>query len=299
MSLSLGFAILSHNEPAQLLRLTRTLTVMFDGPAIACHHDFSQCPLDVNLFSPNVRFVRPHVETRWAHISVSLATLEALNCLRNHANPEWFVFLSGSDYPVRSADAIIKDLSSTRYDAFLGSQPMFETREVRYGVPGWVGEAWDRYCVQTCSVPLPSRDLKFGFLPLRRKKLDIRNPTMVRLILRAKGCPVRIFGGDAWFEANRKAVDRLLAASIHRLLRYFRDRFGPDEALFHTVLCNQKDVALGPAKRYVDWSNGGCNPKVLDMSDVPRMVGSGAHFARKFDRNGVVQDFLDKTILCI
>jgi hypothetical protein len=35
--------------------------------------------------------------------------------------------------------------------------------------------------------------------------------------------------------------------------------------------------------RFIDWSLGGHHPKTLGMEDVPRILESGAHFARKFD----------------
>ncbi len=53
MFLKIGFAILSHTEPEQLLRLVRTLNSMFGDPPIVCHHDFSQCSLHEALFPTN------------------------------------------------------------------------------------------------------------------------------------------------------------------------------------------------------------------------------------------------------
>ena len=63
MSVKIGFAILSYNEPEQLLRLVKTLNAMFGDPPIVCHHDFSKCSLDEALFPSNVRFVHPHMVT--------------------------------------------------------------------------------------------------------------------------------------------------------------------------------------------------------------------------------------------
>ena len=61
MGVRIGFSILSHNEPEQLLRLVKTLNAMFGDPPIVCHHNFSQCSLDEALFPTNVRFVHPHI----------------------------------------------------------------------------------------------------------------------------------------------------------------------------------------------------------------------------------------------
>ena len=60
----LGFVILTHDNPPQILRLINRLVSMFDNPPIVCHHDFSKCDLDTNLFPPNVSFVLPHFVRR-------------------------------------------------------------------------------------------------------------------------------------------------------------------------------------------------------------------------------------------
>ena len=112
MVVKIGFAILSYTEPEQLLRLVKTLNTMFGDPPIVCHHDFSQCSLDEAVFPPNVRFVHPHIGTRWGDIAVPLAALRAFGLLRKYDQPDWFVLLSGSDYPVRPYDKIVTNLSN-------------------------------------------------------------------------------------------------------------------------------------------------------------------------------------------
>ena len=56
--------------------------------------------------------------------------------------------------------------------------------------------------------------------------------------------PSRIFGGDFWFQANQKAIDRLLEPAMQKLVRYYRGRHVPDESIFHTLLCNQADLRI-------------------------------------------------------
>jgi hypothetical protein len=84
------------------------------------------------------------------------------------------------------------------------------------------------------------------------------------------------------------------------LVRYFSKRRNVDESLFHTVLCNQPELRIcKDNKRYEDWSRDGKHPKWLEISDVPKMLASGAHFARKFRADGVVQEFIDQRVLGI
>ena len=72
-----------------------------------------------DLFIPTWSLVR-------GHISVPLALLKAFRLLRERDQPDWYVPLSGSDYPVRPADEIEAELSGTKFDAYL------DYREILY-----------------------------------------------------------------------------------------------------------------------------------------------------------------------
>lgn len=74
----IGFILLTHSEPAQILRLVDRLNAMFHWPPIVCHHNFSLCSLSIETFSANVSFVRPHIQTKWADFSVIEATVRAI-----------------------------------------------------------------------------------------------------------------------------------------------------------------------------------------------------------------------------
>jgi hypothetical protein len=81
MGVTIGFVIVSHDKPAQLLRLVRRLMMLYDNPPIVCHHDFSKCSLEGYDFPKEVMFVRPHIVTKWAGISFVHAYLAALRIL--------------------------------------------------------------------------------------------------------------------------------------------------------------------------------------------------------------------------
>jgi hypothetical protein len=64
-------------------------------------------------------------------------------------------------------------------------------------------------------------------------------------------------------------------------------------------LANDSAVKLSQNHlRYVDWTNGGSNPKFLTTNDLPEITRSSAHFARKFDMvlDSYVLDKIDKLI---
>jgi len=68
------------------------------------------------------------------------------------------------------------------------------------------------------------------------------------------------------------------------------------------VLCSQPDLRISKdQKRFEDWTTAGigAHPKWLETSDLPKILASGAHYARKFRPNGEVQDVIDKAVLRI
>jgi core-2/I-Branching enzyme len=310
VSITIGFAILSYNEPQQLHRLITTLNAMFGGAHIVCHHNFTQCPLDETSFPKNVQFAQPHINTQWGHISVPMAALRAFALLRQNVSPDWFVLLSGSDYPVRPASDIVDELSKSNYDAYLdhreilhGVLPPGQTaQDGGFGRPDWIPLAYDRYCTSDFQLPWPSRRLLLsGSFPFRKRHFLIRNQLINKLrrafVLKQSS---RIYGGAFWFHAAQRAIDRLLDhPSTQRLLQYYRKRFIPEESIFHTALANQPDLRLFRANnRYEDWTAGGRHPKWLDDSDLRPIIDSGALFARKFRDQSVLR-LIETTLLHI
>src|SRR5262245_4964194 len=70
MDARLGFVVLSHSQPELLRRLLSALDRAYRNPSIVVHHDFSQCSLpdDAAGWSTDLQYVRPHIQTHWAHV---------------------------------------------------------------------------------------------------------------------------------------------------------------------------------------------------------------------------------------
>jgi hypothetical protein len=302
----LGFVILSHREPAQLLRLTRTLTRLYDAPPIACHHDFSQSDLNEAAFPANVAFVRPSVPTGWGKWGVVDGALGALDLLYRDGGPDWFVLLSAADYPVRPAAEVLEELRSAEVDAFIDFREIgdshasaqrfgpgnprldhFESegnrslKQARYvGAQIWLpmlrrsGRGW-RLGRYTMHLPFPSPRHPFA--------ADMRG-----------------FHGDHWFTANRRVAQLLLSPSPRhlQLRRHLRRRASPDECYYQTVICNEPGLRLSrDNKRFAEWNGGGAHPRELTAREIDAMLSSGAHFARKFAHGSPVLDRLDEMLL--
>jgi hypothetical protein len=270
----IGFALLTHDRPERIARLVARLDAMFDTPPIACHHDFDRCPMDTEAFGPNVAFVRPHVRTQWGGFSLVEATLRALRLLyASPRSPEWFVLLSGADYPIKPAARILRDLREGGCDAHI---------EHRLIDPGNLDDAWCRECHRryfSVSLPVP--------WPAPPGWRGLRLPPPVARWL---GLPFsrrfRCHAGAQWFSANHRAAGAILEGGPGQraLARHYRHAEFPSESFFHTLLAHAPGLRLsGCHRRYTDWSAGGSHPKTLGLDDLPALAASPAHFARKVD----------------
>jgi Core-2/I-Branching enzyme len=318
MSPTIGFILLTHNKPHQIVRLVQTLNRMFDRPPIVSHHDFSKCDLPLATFPENFAVVRPHEITGWGIFSVVEGTFRAIELMYKAPNPpDWFVLLSAADYPIKSANQILDDLSSGGFDVYNENVEITYKQyldSVRLGgtegsVDNWFKECYERYRVAKFEVQYPNRRLG-----ITKRVITLRHPLLTKF-LTPFSSGFRCFAGGQWFSANRKAAEYLI--NFHRsqpkLANHYRrlERLGdaktysqmviPDESYYQTVLCNAADLQVkNDNRRYVNWFpiEGDRPPKTLLMEDLPILLKSPAHFARKFDidRDSQVLDELDKVI---
>ena len=290
MKPTIGFILLTHNKPYQVIRLVSVLNHMFDNPSIVCHHDFSQSNFDGDTLTGNVSIVQPHIKTGWGRFSIIEAMLRAFQLMvESPASPDWFILLSGADYPIKPAGQIISDLDSSLFDVHIEHEP------IRYSSykSDWHKMCYYRYCVVKFWVP---------FLNWRhhliRRIVTLSNPLITSPFLpfsRKFGC----FAGGQWFCANRKAANYLmkfhkekpaLAAHYRRLDRY--KAIVPEESYFQTIFGNAPGLKVSENNwRYTDWSTQGSHPKTLLDDDLPKILASSAHFARKFDLDEDVRIF--------
>lgn len=303
----IGFVILVNPRSPleQAERLIQTLNRMFDHPPIACHHDYGQNPRFIENCPRNVRIVHPHVATQWGHFSCVEATIKALRLLYAEGNgPEWFVHLSGADYPIKPAQQILAELKASPFDGHIEHKLVSEG-DLHYPSDpdyprGWKSESWLKYCHKRyCSLRVDVRGIN------RYLRFSTRTFWLEHAIFTRGRLPFtpdfKCYAGEVWFSANHRCAGRILDFydSDQRVAMHYRKALTPEESYLQSVLGNAPDLTLSQNfLRYVDWTRGGSNPKVLTMEDLPWLLNSGAHFARKFDEavDAVVLDELDRVI---
>ena len=301
MSKAIGFVIISHNYPQQLLRLVRCLQRNYNNPPIAIHHDLAQSQIRRDDFPSDIQFVSPHVKTRWGQFSIVAAGLRSLELLYKDATPNWFVLLSGADYPVMPADRVLDELASSDKDALLEYRevPTFpstlplstpEHSHVEgFTLPGNLALAWRRYVGLNLWFPIIRSGPRIGrhtiYLPIK----DWRSPF---------GPQFKCFYGDQWFTGTGRVAEILLNPTEKhmQLRRYLRLRAVPDECYYQTIIANVPGLKISKAtRRFSEWT-GGSGPKVLNLNDLEAIVLSKAHFARKFAPDSPVLDEIDKIL---
>ena len=292
----IGFVVLTYADPPQIARLIARLRALYgpDAP-IALHHNFSQSELGAAL-PDGVRLVRPHFETGWGTWATVEATLAALRLLYAGGDgPEYVVNLSGTDYPVAPQECVLADLRGGRADAYIKAMPVSPWRRDRRATPRPLGFGPNesgpnqKVCYR--------RYYPTTFRPLGIR-IRVRSPLLAPLFSpfsrRFPCC-----AGEHWWTLGRRAVEHLLEAHERRpdLARWFAERHIPEEAYVHTIVANGTGLRVDLRNfRYVDWSSYSRSPRFLVEGDVPRVLASGAHFARKFAMDAPALDALDAAL---
>lgn len=299
----IGFVLVTYNSPEQTLFLCERLNAMFGNPPIVIHHDFSQSPLNTALFPGNVRFVEKWLRTGWGSMTVIDAQLSALRLLYSQFDPDWFVTLSTTDYPIQTADFILQELRDSPFDAYMDSRPVKNLhlpikKEGLSGMstfehPKWPQLAYNRYV----AIPLLSRAMA--------KQLDtpVEKFCLPFTFLTKRMTPFRgaitCHGGDSWFTANRRVAHLLFEETPlwRDLHRHYEKRTVPEESFYHTLLANSTGYRVCPDnKRYTDWRGCYAHPRTLGRDDLPQLLESTHHFARKFAFDPKVFRGLDEAV---
>ncbi|MDZ8029917.1 beta-1,6-N-acetylglucosaminyltransferase [Nostoc sp. DedSLP04] len=292
----IGFILLTHTKPLQIYRLINKLNSMFNYPLIVCHHDFSKCDLSVDTLSKNVLLVRPHLQTKWANFTLVEATIQALQLMYEVPNPpDWFVLLSGADYPIKTAKQILDELASSQYDAYIQYEQITYKTYKSDLKPNmlWLKNSYQRYCTKSFSFHYSKT-----YLAHLNLEICFEHPLLTKPFLPFSK-QLACFSGSQWFCANSKAAKYIIDfhSKKNALTLYYSKLKYTDESYFQTVLANASHLKLqNDRRRYIDWSDGGCHPKTLLMEDLPNLLASSAHFARKFDIDidSNILDELDK-----
>ncbi|AEV34326.1 putative N-acetylglucosaminyltransferase [Owenweeksia hongkongensis DSM 17368] len=288
--MKIAYLLLVHKNADQVNRLIDRLADGDNG--IFIHVDKkSDIHKDINKL-PNTHFVKHRIKGEWGGYSLIEATMAlfdlALACSENY---DYYILLSGQDYPLKSNAFIKKFLIQNRGKEF------FKIREMPYH--HWVKQrgGFDRI-----EIYYPK-----WILGNTRKKWIIRN-LYVQLckalgFLKKRQFFKKYYGISQWFAISRNAVEYIYKYSQENVdaLKFFKNSLIPDEIFFSTIIMNShfKDKVEPTDLKLVDWTTGPEMPLIWKEEHISRIINSEALFARKFDMDidSKVLDQIDKELL--
>lgn len=110
--------------------------------------------------------------------------------------------------------------------------------------------------------------------------------------------------GSAWTIVSRSFSEYCIMGweNLPRtLLLYYTNFVSSPEGYFQTVICNSQEYKNTTANHdlhYITWDNPPKqHPRSLGLKDYRKMVLSSRPFARKFKRNNIVLDKIDRDLL--
>ena len=195
----------------------------------------------------------------WGGYSMVDAELRGIEeLLKIGSEWEFFINLSGQDFPLKSQTHIQDFLSRNRGNDFIR---VANQRKVR-------PETLNR---------IENYFIEFGN--------RILHTPMKRLYLRG----VTPYIGNQWMILSRKFCEFVCySPEVERLKRFYRRTFIPDEGFFQTVLMNTryKGTIVKDDERTIDWVPMGTiklRPRDFTSKDAEFLLASQGLFARKFN----------------
>jgi hypothetical protein len=285
--MKIAYLILTHKNPNLLKRTIGALSS--DGCAFFIHVDLKA---DIREFSgiggKNIFLSEHRIPVYWGDFSQVEATIRLMRqALGSSARYDYFVFLQGSDYPIRSSGYIEEFVKRNSDGEFMSL--------VKMPAPGYPLAK-----INKLRYPSDKPVRRFASRALGKLGLAQRDYRKCLGGLEA-------YSGDACWALSREASASILefAARNPHVERYFRHTFTSDEMFFHTILGNSP---LRPRVRrglvYRDWPVPGAHPAMLTDAHITffeeheqvwleDQFGSGeALFARKFSDERL--DLLDR-----
>lgn len=274
--------ILTYTNPQLTERLICSIThTQFDF-YIHVDKKFSIDPYLYLAKYPNVYFIKDREDVRWAGYNTIKATFKCIKeIVATGIKYEYINFMSGQDYPIKSADYMLDFFERNKGKQFIEYQSIerqwveAQPRITKYHFTNFTFKG--RHRIEwLVNLLTPKRKLPNNLDPYGKAMFWMMNPERAMYVVN-------------FVESNPQ------------LERFFLFTWGSDEFVFQTVLMNSpyKDELVNNDYRYIDWSAGGSHPKVLDMTDLERLRNTDDLFARKVnaEKSGKLLDALDKILL--
>ncbi|NDJ23729.1 hypothetical protein GS682_19200 [Nostoc sp. B(2019)] len=298
--MNLAYLVLAHNTPNHLCKLIDAL----NSPNVHffIHIDRKS---DNSLFKEkinyqNVTFIQDRVSIYWGEFSIVQATINLIReALSSQNKFDYLILISGSDYPLKSANYINDYLSQRSGTEFINLVEMPNQE---------VGKLLDRlykYNPQTLYKNSFYRTVIRIFAVVINKVLRWK-----RDYKKALG-NLKPYAGSQWWALSADACHHILwfIETNPKIVKFFKNTLTPDETFFHTIIGNsQFRTKVAMNLTFTEWKSVE-HPGFINMEQLQRLkkmdkiiennvYGSGEMlFARKFkDESSELTNFIDNWI---
>lgn len=213
--------ILAHDKPGHLRSLISSLA--HRDIAICVHLDKKSNVSDyLSAQIDGSYFIEKRYDVSWGQYSMIEATVALIKFATTHFNPDRYVLLSGSDYPLEHADNIVDFFNRQRSYEFIDSIAVTP----RYHLDSTLAEFHKRKNVGLASLVY---DKIAGVYYKKNGRSFVRHLPKYQ-----------IYRGQQWWALSRMAIEYCLHQlnTDRQLTRFLKNSFLPDEWLFHTLIAN-------------------------------------------------------------
>ena len=294
--MKIAYLILAHDNPAHLGRLLRALREDWTEAFVHIDRKSGMDGFRALQVLPGTTIIEDRVSICWGGYSMVQAALNLVHAAAaSRPEPDWYVLLSGADYPIRSNDAIHAFLAESQAEHI------------------------------SCDV-MPGRDGRKFLSRLETFRFEgaLGHPKLRRVILhqtnrllrhykrdyRAALGDMTPYCGGQWWALSRDAMAYILdfIGSNRRFVDFYKHAHIPDEMFFQTILGNSLFASrIARNLTYADWTQGiARHPAPLTEAHVARFAGPDfklddaegvgpCFFARKFaPADGALLDRIDQ-----
>jgi hypothetical protein len=278
--------IMAHKNPLQLSRLINRLKSA--NADIYIHLD---AKIDIKPFKQQIKlttgvnFINNRNNCNWGGFSFVQCVFNSMQEILQFTRGYSFInLLSAQDYPIKDVDALNEYLRTNINNNFIS----FDTDDNSE----WLQKAsgrYQRYHLTDFNIPG-----KYLMQSIINKIMPIKKlPHHLKVFGSSKSCWWTITGACAAHITQSFFADN----ELRKFLKYC---WGMDEIIIATLIMNSpyKNTVINNNLRYIDWSEGNPNPKILLKNDLNEIINSGMFFARKFDTeiDPEVLDALDSVL---
>lgn len=212
----------------------------------------------------------------WAGFHHLLAMLQLLERSLDNKDAQVFHMVSGQDFPIKSADEIVKFFANNSETQFMENFAMPAGHWTEGGMHRV--QYWHFYDWFNNKKPVGH----FMNRAVGKIQRTFRIKRKWSQFLPA------LHGGGSWWSITRPCAEYIVkfARMNPDLLHRLKYTLCPEEIYFQTVVMNSQFAkqVVSDHKRYIDWeSRNGNSPANLDQSDFEKLMSSEKVFARKFE----------------